>query len=1028
MTSRKTLRQLALLGPLSLVLGVLPGVARPDTVRFNRDIRPILSSKCFFCHGPDANHREADLRLDLESEAKAYAIVAGKPEASALVSRITSDDVDLMMPPPASGKSLTGEEIELLQRWVAEGAEYEGHWAFLTPTRPQLPKVTQSSWPRHPLDWFVLAQLEAANLEPSPEANRATWLRRVTLDLTGLPPTLAEIDAYLEDRAPNAEERVVDRLLASEHYGEHMAHFWLDAARYADTNGYQYDLERDQWVWRDWVIHAFNTNMPFDQFTIEQLAGDLLPDASDQQRLATGFHRNHPITIEGGVIDEEYRTEYVVDRVVTTSTVWLGLTMTCSRCHDHKYDPISQREFYQFFAFFNNVPERGLNGFAPKLNVPSPLQSAARRRARETLAAATHRLETRLARQPDQLERWEQRVADELTDTWTIVLPEERTSQGGADFVPQPDQSVLVTGANPATDVYELTVTVPGPIHAIRLEALRYESLVNGGTGRSANANFVLSEFQVSRESSGEPQSGEPRSGAGKSKFETVPLAKATADYSQQGYPIGNAIDGRIDRSGWAVDGNTKFEDRRAIFFPAKPISSPTPVRVRLQLHFHWGGNHQIGRFRLAVAQRPLVNIPADVAAVIQLPRGQRSAAQQHTLQEYLAERFGTADVRQAVRDVREGRAEVNELENVPATMVMAEMSTPRTTRVLFRGEYDKPRETVRPGTPSALPPMPEASPRNRLGLARWLVMPEHPLTARVTVNRFWQQLFGTGIVKTAEDFGSQGAWPSHPELLDWLAVEFVESGWDVKRLLKQIVLSATYRQSSRVSPEQLAADPENRLLSRGPRIRLDAEVIRDSALFASGLLNRRIGGPSVFPYHPAGLWQEINNRPGYSRTYERDTGAKLYRRSLYTFWKRTVPPPSMAAFDAPTREFCLVRRSRTNTPLQAFVMLHDPQFVEAARHLGQRMLTEVTTNDTDRLDYGFRLCHTRFPTQAERDVLLEIVHRRRERYRSDRDAAERVVNVGESQPDGSLDLVELAAWTTAARTMLNLSEFITKP
>jgi hypothetical protein len=566
-----------------------------------------------------------------------------------------------------------------------------------------------------------------------------------------------------------------------------------------------------------------------------------------------------------------------------------------------------------------------------------------------------------------------------------------------------------------------LVLDADRPVHAVRLEALTHESFVGGGTGRGSNANFVLSEFQVAVSAQDAPADAPDA-------FTAVKIASADADYSQANYPVDATIDGRIDHTGWAVDGNTKRENRTAVFILDKPIDPEAASKLRIQMHFAWGGGHTIGRFRIAIAPRPVVDVPQAVAVIAMQDASQRSAEDGARLREYLAERFGPPELRADVVRLDALRSRLAGLQDVPATMVLAEMANPRATHVLFRGEYDKPRDAVEPGTPDALPPMHDDLPRNRLGLARWLVMPDHPLTARVTVNRFWQQLFGTGLVKTVEDFGAQGEWPSHPELLDWLAVEFVESGWDVRAILKRIVMSATYRQSSRVSLGLLARDPDNRLLARGPRMRLDAEAIRDSALAVGGLLSERIGGPSVFPYHPPGLWQEINNRPGYSRTYKQDSGESLYRRSLYTFWKRTVPPPSLAAFDAPDREYCIVRRSRTNTPLQAFVMLHDPQFVEAARHLAQRMLREGGESRQQRLAYGFQLCHARRPTDRELAVLSDIVDARLSQYRGDREAAVKLLAVGESPRDESIDVAELAAWTTAARTMLNLSEFVTRP
>jgi hypothetical protein len=835
--------------------------------------------------------------------------------------------------------------------------------------------------------------------------------------LTGLPPTPAEIETFLADQSNNAYEKLVDRLLSSDRYGEHMAKPWLDAARYADTNGYQYDLEREQWVWRDWVIWAFNQNIPFDEFTRQQIAGDLLPDANDLTRLATGFHRNHPITIEGGVIDEEYRTEYVVDRVVTTSTVWMGMTMLCSRCHDHKYDPISQKEFYEFSAFFNRVPERGLNGVDPRRKIESPLQDA-----------RLHEIDTRLARAKQQLKqvagaeglpfaKWESLVKAGKQANWQVIVPTEMNSAGGATLTVQDDQSVLASGKNPVTEEYIVDLkTDDNAISAIRLEAIKDPSTVNGGTGRGSNGNFVMTEFIVETTSLAKPD-----------QFEQVVISAAEADYSQKNYEIGKAIDGKVDRSGWAVDGNTITDSRTAVFIMVEPIKNADQKIIRVKMSFQFGLSHQIARFRLAVMKGEAAPLTLAIQKIIETPQEKRNPQQKQQVEDWLLRKFASPEIRQAAQTVTMVEKErQNIINSIPSTMIMAEQTKPRTTHVLYRGEYDQKRDVVDSGVPAALPALPEGVPNNRLALAEWLVKPDHPLTSRVFVNRIWQRLFGVGIVKTSEDFGSQGDWPSHPELLDWLAVEFVEMNWDIKALHKLIVTSGTYRQSSVVTPEQQANDPENRLLSRGPRRRLDAEVVRDSALLASGLLVEKMGGPSVFPYHPKGLWQEINNRPGYSRTYKQDTGENLYRRSLYTFWKRTVPPPSMATFDAPEREFCVVRRSSTNTPLQAFVMLHDPQFVEAARKLAERMLNEGGNSVETQINHGFELVTSRQPTKQELRLLKETYQKRLLQYQQHPDEASALLSVGDSPRDESLELSQHAALTSIARLLMNLSEFMT--
>ncbi len=692
------------------------------------------------------------------------------------------------------------------------------------------------------------------------------------------------------------------------------------------------------------------------------------------------------------------------------------MTFVCGRCHDHKYDPLSQNEFYQFFAFFNQTPDKGFQGFAPKLKIASPLEEDRLGALDARIAAAKRQREPLLAKLQTSLAEWEARFQSERQNDWTVATPSKMTSTGGADLQIQDDHSILAGGKNPTTDTYELVFSLESAnIGAIRLEALADASLVNGSTGRGTNGNFVLSEFEAAVASAKQPDA-----------FKPMKIATAEADYSQKNYPIAAAIDGQAGRAGWAVDGNTKSDSRQAVFHLAKPIHRKSATRVRIKMRHQYGLNHQIGRFRFSFG--PPNAAPMEILAIADTPADKRTAPQKERFGEYLAARFGTPELQQAMRTtnrLQEQRRVL--LDDIPATMVLTEQSTPRKSYVLLRGEYDKKREEVSPGTPAALPPMPAGAPRNRLGLAQWLVAPNHPLTSRVTVNRFWQRLFGVGLVKTTEDFGSQGAPPSHPDLLDWLAVEFIESGWNVKALQKLIVMSAAYQQSSSVTQESFANDPENRLLARGPGGRLDAEQIRDSALLAGGLLQEQLGGPSVFPYHPQGLWQEINNRPGLSRVYKQDTGAGLYRRSLYTFWKRTVPPPSMATFDAPEREFCVVRRSRTNTPLQALVLLHDPQFVEAARGLAARMIQEGGDSLAGRIDQGFLICLGRRPTNDERDVLIKMYHARLQRYRADPASAKQLLSVGDSPQDSTIDPTEHAAFTTLARILLNLSEFITK-
>ncbi len=768
----------ALLTAIGLLAAFNLKAQAEDRVRFNRDVRPILADKCFHCHGTDARVRKADLRLDLaaatgELRGTNEVVVPGKPDESELYQRITSTDPEVHMPPPTEERQLNSKEIEVLRRWIEQGAAYESHWAFAAPQRSAIPAVTNGAWPHNAIDHFVLKRLEEAELSPAPEADRATLLRRVTLDLTGLPPTIEETDSFLADTSANAYERLVDRLLASPRYGERMALVWADAARFADSGGYQGDILRSMWLWRDWVIEAYNRGMPFDQFTIEQLAGDLLPDSTVEQRIATGFNRNHRINDEDGIVFEEYRVEYVVDRVETTATVWLGLTIGCARCHDHKYDPISQAEFYEFFAYFNSIDESGRgNGNAPPL--------------------------------------------------LTVVPPDLQKKLDALDQ---------------------------------RMESLR---------------------------------AGE------------APAAEAIAELQKQ---------------------------------------------------------------RDALAKQ------------------------------------------------------------APTTMVMLELPEPRETFVLVRGGYDRPSDKVLPGVPDVLDASKSTVAANRLDMARWLVDPKHPLTSRVAVNRYWQMYFGRGLVDTPEDFGTQGALPTHPDLLDWLATEFVRLDWNVKAMQRLIVTSATYRQSSAGSESLLDRDPENRLLARGPRFRLPVETIRDQALAASGLFVPAIGGPSVRPYQPAGLWFELTSA---SPTYEPSSGADLYRRSLYTFVRRTVPPPAMTAIDAPNREICVVRRPRTNTPLQALVVMNDPTYVEAARALAERSI-HYAASDPDRIRFAFRSLLAREPSEHELKTLTAALAFYRDRYSANKEAADALLGVGESPCNSKLPSTEVAAHTAIAMLIMNLDETVTK-
>jgi hypothetical protein len=1011
--------------------------AKPDgKVEYDRDIRPILSNNCFKCHGPDARERQVGLRLDIREEALkptelgGKAIIPGKPEASALVTRISSPKASRVMPPPESGKKLTANEKDLLKRWIEQGAVYQRHWSFLPPRRPPLPKAADAAWPRAPIDSFILARLEAEGLRPAPEGDKVALIRRLTLDLTGLPPTPAEVDAFVNDARPNAYEKVVDRLLASPRFGERLAVEWLDAARYADTHGYHIDSGRDMTRWREWVIDAFNRNLPFDRFTVEQLAGDLLPSATFDQRIASGFNRNHMINFEGGAIPEEYHTAYIVDRVNTTATVWLGLTVACCQCHDHKYDPITQKEFYQLYAFFHNLPENGLDG--AKGNAAPVLKAPTRRQQQrlDELAAAIHRAEAQLNAPMPELdaaqERWEKHSLVRNKVDWTTLDPHEVKSRGGATLVELPDHSIRAQGANPPTDTYTVVAaTGVKDITAIRLEALPDEQLMAKGPGRSSNGNIVLTDVRLLVED------------------KAVKFKTAWADFSQKDFPVAHAIDGN-PTTGWAIFPEVG-KAHTAVFELEQPIHVEGTAFLTVTLDFRSPfAQHQLGRFRLSAtgAKQPTgpAAQPAKIGEILALGADQRSDAQQAELRVYF--RTHASGAKQLGDRLEKLRNDLASLEKqVPTAMVMQEMPKPRDTFLLVRGQYDKKGEKVSAGVPACLPPLGQGAPANRLGLAEWLVDPAHPLTARVAVNRYWQMFFGNGLVKTAEDFGSQGELPSHPELLDWLAVEFMSPSsdaldggpsrrWDIKAILKLMVMSATYRQSSAVTPALMSKDPENRLLARGPRLRLQAEFIRDQALSVSGLLVGRIGGRSVSPYQPAGLWEELASRQDgknwTAQTYVQSHGPDLYRRTMYTFWKRTSPPPTLTTFDAPDRETCTVRRARTNTPLQALVLMNDPTYVEAARKLGERLMTEAVSVE-ERITLAFRLVTARRPKAEELGVLRSIFAAQLATFRQDQKSALRLLSVGEAKRNEKLDVTELAAWTAVASVILNLDETVTK-
>lgn len=1048
---------------VALVLGCRGAIAGgpepfPQTVEFNRDIRPILSDTCYKCHGPDKAKRKADLRLDLESGAKAklgdhFVIVPGQPSMSELVRRITTSDPDDHMPPADAGRLLTPRQVEMLRRWVEQGAKWQAHWSFIPPARPAIPRASNPGWVRNPVDNFILARLEREGLQPSPEADRAALLRRVSLDLTGLPPGTAEVDAFCADSAPQAYEQVVDRLLASPGFGERMASRWLDAARYADTSGYQSDGERSMWRWRDWVIDAFNGNLPFDRFTIEQLAGDLLPGATRAQRIATGFNRNHRGNAEGGIIPEEYAAEYVVDRVDTTATVWLGLTMGCARCHDHKYDPITQREFYQVFAFFNNVPEKGraikIGNSPPVIAAPTDAQVRELAKLEGQLSAAEARLREMEPEIAARQTAWEESLPSHPARPWTVTEGlraryelDGTLANAGAEGSParfEDGEPSFASGPGGMAATFDgrrfINCGDVGNFGFFDKFTLAAWIQAQGPEGGAILSRMVEQDADSAFASDSEGYSVHLKAGRIQVHLTKRWLDDALRVETEAALAPGDwqhvavTYDGSRLASGVRIFVNGRPQKLRVLLDQLnQTFQTKQPLRIGAG-----GGPSQ--RFHglvrdVRVYDRVLSGEEAAIAAtagtiagLAAIPAAQRTAPQAAKLRACFLAEHAPAFLREAQGNVvkwRERRAKF--VEGFPTVMVMEEMAAPRETFVLRRGEYDKPGEKVAPGVPASLPTWPANAARNRLGFAQWLVDPANPLTARVAVNQQWQMLFGTGLVRTAEDFGSQGEPPSHAELLDWLATEFVRTGWDLKGLLKTLVMSATYRQSSRATAALLARDPDNRLLARGPRVRLPAEMVRDQALAVSGLLVGSIGGPSVKPYQPEGLWKELSGTD-----YEPDHGDKLWRRSLYTFWKRTSPQPTMTTFDAAGREMCCVRPGRTSTPLQALALMNDVTFVEASRRLAQRLLREGGATPEERLGLAFRLVLARPPRPAELRVLLGDLDDHLARFRANRSAARLLVTAGESPREGKLDPVELAAYTATAGLILNLDEAITK-
>jgi hypothetical protein len=1031
-----------------LLLLALSGVfllsAAPKPVDFLREIRPIFSDACFQCHGPDDASRFGKLRLDTREGAFAKVIVPGDAAKSLLIQRVAEQKSARRMPPPHAKIQLNPAQIDLLTRWVNEGATWQEHWSFLPARKQELPVVQTKNWGRNPIDRFVLARLEQEKLKPSGEADKATLLRRVTLDLSGLPPTPQEVDAFLADKSPNAYEKVVDRLLASPRFGEKMALHWLDLARYADTHGYHIDSHRQMWPWRDWLIAAFNRNMPYDQFTVWQLAGDLLPNATREQKIASGFNRNHVINYEGGAIPEEYQTEYVIDRVEATSTTWLGLTVGCARCHDHKYDPIQQKDFYRLYAFFNNISEKGLDGqrgnAAPFLKLPTDTQETLEKEMTQAIATREKQLEA--AQVPQLMLEWEKTKLASMAAPSRQGLLAHYELEGNFNDATGAYRHGRYLGLAPTAtdgpvgqaaqldDAARIEIPPPPAFDADKPFSLAFwfrggnklepMTILRQGSASGSSSGFEVANDEVF-------SIGDLRRGA------HLVLRLRGVDGSRAEYISKDAFPYN-DFSHFTVNhlGAGRFEaflngEPFALQAGAGRLNGSFASREPFVLAQSIGAYDDLRLYDhplTAVELRQLA-IDEPVRQLLFQNGPKRSKAQAALLREYYLKYDASADLKALYARLNQLKAEKKALdEQIPSVMVMSELEKPRESFILNRGQYDAKGEKVEAGTPGFLPPMPASLPRNRLGLAQWLVDPNHPLTARVAVNRFWSYYFGNGLVKTVEDFGSQGELPSHAALLDYLATDFVASQWDVKALQKQILMSATYRQSSRLSPELRERDPENRLFARMSRFRLQAELVRDNALAVSGLLNPEIGGPSVLPYQPPGLWEEVSYGAQFTaQRYEQSHGKDLYRRGMYSFWKRTLPPAELAIFDAPDREKCVARRSTTNTPLQALALWNDTTYLEAARALAQETLSK---GGAQKLAYMFRRATARTPNALELKTLTEALAAQRQTYQTNPTAAAKLIRAGETKPMAG-DPVELASWMAMASAILNLDEVLTK-
>lgn len=1029
------------------ILTLCAGSLSAATIDFNRDVRPILSDTCFKCHGPGEN--KGDLRLDVREDALDAGVLSpGDVAKSEVVARLLSKDPKEIMPPPEANKVLTPEQIEILKTWIAEGAVYDDHWSFVPPTADA--KITSP-------DHFIDLALKKAGLKPSGEADRRTQIRRVTLDLTGLTPTPQEVEAFLADKSPQAYEKLVDRLLASPAYGERMALAWMDAARYGDSSVMHADGPRDMWPWRDWVIKAYNDNMPFNQFTVEQIAGDLLPNATVSQKVASGFNRNHATSDEGGAFAEELRVEYVADRVQTTANVWMGLTMECAQCHDHKYDPISMEEYYQFFAFFNNTTDPGMQtrrgNQAPVVEVPDEARVKQLAELHKAMEAATKKAESHragVAKSPAYL-KW---LKDESAKA--RKAPADKQPDGLVHWFPmaagEKDFREGVAGGVVTKEKGKFETSKRDGDQALKLNGkTRYK--VAGNPNLEFNKPFTFAAWI---------KPAGKASGAILSKMDDK-AAYRGVDFWMEGGRIGTHIVNawqsnalkvvskpELKANTWqhvvlTYDGKNKaagvkiYINGKAVPHQVQAntlsatISTAQPLRIGgRSTSSDWKGEVDDLRIygrALAPGEVTAVAGGDPVKAILARKESERSKADQDVL---VTRYLGTGDktYKQLLAEQDKLAKQTAALQKKPVTSMIMQDNPPnkmRKTYILDRGAYDSPKKdkVILPGVPAALPPMPKDAPRNRLGLANWLVDPSHPLTARVAVNRYWMVLFGEGLVRTVGDFGAQGMTPSHPELLDWLAKDFVKSGWDVKAMIKQLVMTKTYRRSSRVESLHREKDAENKLLARAPRFRLQGEFIRDHALAVSGLLNQQVGGAGVKPYQPANIWNEVSLNGGLR--YKQDTGEKLYRRSMYTYWKRSSPMPNMLIFDAPSREKCVIQRQRTNTPLQALVTLNDPQFVEAARALAQRLIKTGGPDARRRIDLCYQLVVSRSPSQREVEILTRLLEKNLATFKAKPEEAKKFLAAGESPRDETIDPIEHAAWMVVAQTILNLDESLTR-